>query len=193
MTDKKSIPSDTVAFELYSKALQEVHKHNLDPRLLVQAMKAFGATKIASGASDWKIDPKQHAYLWQTLLYFFERVAGPQLLQRGWDAAGWLQRARKTEQTPSILVSNVDLLFRMPRLGHATVGDAAVSLEDGIDQKDRGMEEIQFKEPYRVTTIRKSMGTLEKNQVQSESLLFRRRLDCMAQRICLLTCSSLFA
>ena len=61
---KRSIPSDTVAFGLYSKTLENLHKHSLDPRKLEQAMEAFGASKVASGAADWDIDPKEHSYLW---------------------------------------------------------------------------------------------------------------------------------
>jgi hypothetical protein len=164
---KNSIPSDTVAFSLYSKVLEDIHQHSLDPRKLIRAMKAFGATEVASGAANWDVDPKDHPYLWQTLLFFFERVAGPALIERGWDAAGWLQRARRAEKPPSILVSNVDLLFRMPRLGQAAIV-SEISMDDAIDQQDRGMEEIQFTEPYHVTTIRKSGVKLKPNQVQSK-------------------------
>jgi hypothetical protein len=50
------IPSDTIAFKLYSKALTELHNHNLDPLKLEEAMSDFGAVWLSSGRSDWIID-----------------------------------------------------------------------------------------------------------------------------------------
>jgi hypothetical protein len=175
----ESLPSDTVAFALYSKALEQTHGHNLDPLTLVQATKAFGGTLLSSGGADWDIDPKQHLYLWETLLYFFERVAGPELIKRGWDAAGWLRRARrpqskhnsKLDSRPSILISNVDLLFRLPRLGRAKLPFMDVNrheaMETELDQQAIGIEEIVFTAPYRVSSIRKLGADLGPHQVQS--------------------------
>ncbi|CAB9499137.1 Uncharacterized zinc-type alcohol dehydrogenase-like protein YcjQ [Seminavis robusta] len=168
----QSVPSDTVAFALYSKALEEIHGHNLDPHKLEDAMKAFGGSLLSSGASKWDIDPQQHPYLWQTLLYFFERVAGPELIKTGWDAAGWLQRARSPGQ-PSILVSNVDLLFRLPRMGNAKIASVDANgdehLDDSLEQQETGMEEIQFTAPYKVTTVTKLGADLQPHQVQIKS------------------------
>jgi FMN phosphatase YigB (HAD superfamily) len=181
----ESLPSDTVAFALYSKALEQIHGHNLDPLRLVRAMKAFGGILLSSGGADWDIDPKQHPYLWETLLYFFERVAGPELIKRGWDAAGWLHRARKPQSKhilkldsrPSILVSNVDLLFRLPRLGCAKVpfieDSRDEAIETALDQERIGIEEIVFTEPYKVSTIRKLGADLGPHQVQSTCSLCR--------------------
>jgi threonine dehydrogenase-like Zn-dependent dehydrogenase/FMN phosphatase YigB (HAD superfamily) len=178
------IPSDTVAFALYSKALEEQHGHNLDPYLLINAIEAFGGTVLSHGHADWDIDPKRHPYLWETMLYFFERVAGPELLKNGWDAVGWLDRARRAktpgtgkkhgkgeDQRPSILVSNLDLLFRMPRLGCAKLASEGSneSIDDSIDEQEVGIEEIQFVAPHKVTTARKLGVSLGPKQVQIRS------------------------
>jgi len=191
--ETKSIPSDTIAFALYSRALEKLHGHNLNPQLLAQAMKAYGATEIASGQADWDISAKQHPYLWETMLYFFERVAVPELLKNGWDAKGWLRRARGRlgvnsqaiagsknkkhkanhiiKHRPSILVSNVDLLFRMPRLGCGKISDVdskEKEIEKALEDNEVGIEEIQFTAPYEVSTVRKRGFKLGPNQVQSK-------------------------
>lgn len=174
--EMSSIPSDTVAFALYSRALQEHHKHNLDQTRLIDAIKAFGGAVISYGAADWNIDPERHGYLWRTMIYFFERVAGPELIKNGWDAAGWLQRACRSKpldgelSRPSILVSNLDLLFRMPLLGCATVASMATEgeqIEEAIELQENGIEGIQFIAPYKVTTARRFGNELGPNQVQS--------------------------
>ena len=181
-----SIPSDTTAFALYSQALEGHHKHNLDPHLLIKAMKAFGASVISYGPADWDIDPRHHPYFWETMLYFFERVAGPELLKNGWDAAGWLRRARQDgkgkgrtkekgkRHSPSILVSNLDLLFKMPRLGCIEIPAVPDSsnLGDGtVEEEGYGIEEIQFTAPHKVSCVRKIIGTeLEPNQVRIKSV-----------------------
>ena len=173
-----SIPSDTVAFALYSRALENMG-HSLDPRRLVEAMKAFGATEVACAASDWNIDPALHPYLWQTMLHFFERSAGPELLKNGWDAAGWLNRARgqlgssesMDRQCPNILVSNLDMLFRLPRLGFAQIFSetgAVASTSAGSGSGWESAEEIEFTAPFKVSTKKVAKEDLMPNQIRSK-------------------------
>jgi hypothetical protein len=152
-----TIPSDTVAFRLYSKALTETLGHNLDSHLLQEAMEDHGAILQAKGASDWKIDPAAHPYLFDTMLCFFGTAGGPQILDEGWDAPGWIQRAK--EIRPKIQVSNVDLLFRIGK-----VKDETTKREVSEDV----LREILFTEPGKVTTKEKEIPKLGPNQVLSK-------------------------
>jgi len=120
-------------------------------------------------------------------------VAVPELLKNGWDAKGWLRRARGRlgvnsqaiagsknkkhkanhiiKHRPSILVSNVDLLFRMPRLGCGKISDVdskEKEIEKALEDNEVGIEEIQFTAPYEVSTVRKRGFKLGPNQVQSK-------------------------
>lgn len=185
-----SIPSDTIAFQLYSHVLQQQMGHSLDPQRLRQAVHDFGGSELSFGPSDWDICPNRHLYLWQTMLYFFERVAGPELLKYGWDAFGWLHRSRcrprtkrrkgeaeteniKLAKYPRIVVSNVDLLFRLPRLGGMTPSSTLTFLKgematDDDNFKDTETEEIEFTGPYKVSTKRKPARALEPHEVMSK-------------------------
>jgi hypothetical protein len=111
--NKGMIPSDTAAFQFYAKALSETLGHNLNPRLLQDVLVCHGASLLRQGPSSWNIDPKKHSYLFDAMMYFFGTSGGPELLEAGWDAQGWIQRAKQHQ--PTIRVSNVDLLFEMGR------------------------------------------------------------------------------
>ena len=158
------IPSDTTAFSLYSRALREQHGHHLDPFRLEEAMADYGATRLARASSDWLIDADEHAYLWETMLYFFGTVAAPQLRLAKWNDKQWLARARHFQ--PSIQVSNVDLLFRLPHLGHWEGNDGiAVDLGPLVMY-----DEIQFTAPYQVHTVQKKAANLGPNEVRVRSV-----------------------
>eukprot|EP00980_Cylindrotheca_fusiformis_P022863 scaffold9857_cov127-Cylindrotheca_fusiformis.AAC.9 len=145
-----SIPSDTVAFRLYSKALVEKLGHSLDPRLLCEAMEDHGVYLERKGTSNWKIDHEANPYLYETMLYFFGTTGAPQILQEGWDAYGWMQRAR--EHRPIIRVSNFDLLFR--------IGQRPSNTGDSNEDAAGLLEEIQFTAPGEVTTTTKDIPEL---------------------------------
>jgi 2-desacetyl-2-hydroxyethyl bacteriochlorophyllide A dehydrogenase len=109
------------------------------------------------------VNPDHDTFLWETLLYFFGCVAGPELQEEGWDAQLWLQRARRMK--PAIHVSNVDLLFRLPRLGHWELPQPILS--DNIDIKPNVFyREILFEAPRVVSVVRKPMEKLLPHQVR---------------------------
>jgi len=159
-SDGTAIPSDTVGFRSYSRALDTVLGHNLDPYLLQDVMEDYGANLIDFGASDWKIDPERDTYLHETMLYFFGSTGGPQLLKEGWDAPGWIERAQTNR--PAIRVSNQDLLFRIApytKLGP----DNASSIQSENMEK---MSEILFTAPHEVTSVERDIpSTLGPKQV----------------------------
>ncbi len=158
-----SIPSDTTAFGYYARALQE-RGHNLDPSLLIKEMERFGVTLIASGPSHWNIDPACHEYLWRCMMHFFERTGFVGVLKRGWDSCGWLRRA--FSKRPTIIVSNVDLLFRLPPLAASQVKETASLCSPGVEGKNF-VDEIQFVAPCRVTTVTKPIAaTLMPKQIR---------------------------
>jgi len=169
---RRTIPSDTTAFSLYSNALTLEHGHNLDPNKLVNAMSDYGATLLHRGPSNWKIDPKENEYLWKTMLYFFGTVGASEMMKRGWDSVGWMDRAKQGR--PSIEVTNIDLLFR---LGNAydDVGLVEVTGNTSEDGGQLSINEIQFTAPYEVGTVTKTLDTkdgahLGPNQVEGEIL-----------------------
>ena len=160
-----NVPSDTLAFRLYSKALEEDHKHNLDPIRLRDTLLDYGATILSQGRSDWKIDATSNEYLWETMLYFFATTAAPELLKAGWNAKGWISRAR--EAKPVIQASNVDLLVSIPCLGCwelKPVDDVAPTPPKGKYQ------EIQFTAPGCVTSVEKKPPRLQPHEVRLKSL-----------------------
>jgi FMN phosphatase YigB (HAD superfamily) len=151
------IPSDTLAFRLYSKALTETLAHNLNPLRLQQTMENFGMRLLAKSGADWKIDPKESPYLFDTMMYFFGTAGGPQLMEEGWDGPGWI--ARSKQRRPKIQVSNVDLLFR--------AGKSSVNgVEQSQDSQDT-IQEILFTDPGKVATLEKPIPDLGPNQVLS--------------------------
>jgi hypothetical protein len=107
----RTVPSDTLAFQMYKDHLEHDYGHSTDILSLIDEFKRFGAKVICVGESNWQVHPKQHGYLWQTLLYFFGLSAAPDLLKGGWNSRGWIKRARSHK--PSINVSNKDLLLSM--------------------------------------------------------------------------------
>jgi hypothetical protein len=158
--EQPAIPSDTLAFSLYSKVLSEGMGHNLNPRLLKQAMNDHGAFLLKQGNSNWKIEPDAHLYLFETLLYFFGTAGGPELMNTGWNAGGWIRRAR--ENRPTIMVSNVDLLFSMGRKVLDKEGTCS-------DERPKTLDEIQFIAPKKVTTTPQKIPELGPNQVLGTS------------------------
>lgn len=178
-TAAAAIPSDTTAFAVYSKCLSEELGHNLDPYLIESAMGDYGGVCLGTGKSDWIVEcppstsksfankKKDHSddYLWRTMLYFLASVAAPELHCQGWNARGWLDRAR--ERLPTIRATNVDLLFRLPHLGAWNLTAAVMAnnnkkrqrkKEDDIDTelRNNAYEEILFTGPRQVTTVTKN-------------------------------------
>ena len=164
-------PSDTIAFKMYSDSLKR-HGHNLDPLLLVNSIQTHGGSLIAQGQSKWIIDPATDIYMWETMLYFFGLSGGRELLQNGVDAASWIERCQSNKR--SIIVSNVDLLFRLGtnmKLSESTHGTySTMKQQVDPDSADLPIREIQFVAPYNVTTVRRESKPLEPNQVEIESL-----------------------
>lgn len=158
----RAVPADTTVFQIYSKALTENMGHNLDPFLLQQVMEGYGATLLAKGASDWKIEHSVVPYLFETMLYFFGTTAGPPLLEAGTDASGWIQRARRDR--PKIQVSNVDLLFKIGGR-HRANSDTCHPVNDS---SLKTLQEIQFTAPESVTTIQKDIPELGPDEVLSK-------------------------
>ena len=154
-----TIPSDTLAFRLYSTALIETLGHNMDPGRLEQAMEGYGMTLMEKSSANWKIDPKASPYLFDTMMYFFGTAGGPQIMEAGWDAPGWISRSK--QRRPKIQVSNVDLLFRAGR--HSSPAGKESQNSQGQ------MKEILFTSPGEVTTTEKDIPTdLGPNQVLSK-------------------------
>jgi hypothetical protein len=182
--ESRVIPSDTTAFALYARALEEQHGHNLDPTRLEDAMKDHGAELLSHGRSDWVIEPSStnaaspssidddKDYLWQTMMYFFGTTACPQIQVEGLDATAWIRRARLSRAI--IRASNVDLLFRAPFIGHWKPADVSSGTEAiqgaGAAPATVGYDEIQFTAPNAVTTIHKPKKALKGNQVRVQSI-----------------------
>lgn len=158
------VPSDTLAFGLYAKALR-LQGHNLDPDLLTSSLQDYGATLLSKRSSDWTIEWTDHTYLWNTMLFFFSTLAAPEIQMKGLDGHGWLRRAH--DLRPTIHVSNVDLLFRIPHVGHWSPGKQDRDLHDDIADI---YEEISFEAPGRVTSTTKESPVLAPNQVRMKSV-----------------------
>ncbi|KAL7581443.1 hypothetical protein ACA910_022022 [Epithemia clementina (nom. ined.)] len=179
------VPSDAKAFHLYAKALCEHHGHSVDVERLVEEMKNYGAELLSKGPSDWVISPSSNnvgvgagsdgndstrelSYLWQAMLYFFGMTAAPSIHKAGYDAHGWLRRAR--ERKPTIHVSNHDLLFRMPFVGRLPTTRQYVSSNASRQQRPEFYQEIQFMSPCNVTAIQKHTRELAENEVRIASV-----------------------
>lgn len=169
MNSDRRIPSDTTAFQMYSKSLIK-HGHNLDPSRIVNAICSFGGSLIARGSSDWIIDPKSDEYLWETMMYFFGMTGASEITKNRLNAEGWIRRSRRHART--IIASNVDLLFRLSaetiRSPHSIHGRKKES--NGLSSLS--VEEIQFVAPYNVTTVTKEWNRshLGPDQIEVESL-----------------------
>lgn len=171
--DQRTIPSDTEAFRLYSEALEETLRHNLDQRVLQSTMEDYGATLIGKGPSDWHIDPQNHSYLFDTMLYFFGATGGPQVMADGWDATGWIQRAK--QRRPKIQVSNTDFLFRFQQ--HVDENKEQQQQQEKNSSKRSGkLKEILFTDVEKVTTVEKTIPVLGPSQVLSKCFFFFLKL-----------------
>lgn len=159
------IPSDTAAFSCYSQALIEEHGHNLDPLRLQEAMEDFGATLLHKGKSSWIIDSQANHYLWETMLYFFGKVAGIHLHENGWNAAAWVDRARRKQST--IRVTNFDLLFRLPHLGKWRLPE---EIPHKTKTDSESCEEIVFTAPSKVAVRTRLTPELGPNDVRIDSV-----------------------
>ena len=175
-SNKQMIPSDTTAFRIYSESLTS-HGHNLDPSLIVNAIRGYGGALIVEGSSNWIIDPSLDNYMWETMLYFFGMSGAREMTKHQLDAAGWISRCRLNPRT--MVVSNVDLLFNLQADSHAgNVDQSEASDEESSDDHAStttvSVQEIQFVAPYNVTTITKRWNTsdsyLAPDQVEIESL-----------------------
>ena len=113
-------------------------------------MEDHGAKLTDFGRSDWKISPERDTYLYATMLYFFGSTGGPQLLKEGWDAAGWIERARSNQ--PNIQVSNQDLLFYIEP-GNKINDDEKSRLQSS---KNNRIAEIMFTAPSKVTSVERN-------------------------------------
>lgn len=140
------IPSDTMAFRVYSQALEDDMGHNLDPTTLIHALSRYGCELLHRGASNWVIEKEKNTYFWQTMLYFFGTVGAPKLLKQCWDSIGWVSQSKNCHNC--MMVSNTDLLFRF-YLNSPKSKDTRESLQQGHT------EEIQFTAPFEVGTIKK--------------------------------------
>lgn len=147
LSNNNSVPSDTLAFQLYASSLIHQHGHNLDPDKLISSMKEAGIDLIDSAFSKWNIDPTEHNYLWRTMLYFFGTSAGPELMKLRWNSYEWLNRARTF--LPKIRVMNKDLLFKIPSI----YSSRKMGTQPNINQEKEGnliIEEIEFRSPNKV-------------------------------------------
>ena len=162
------IPSDTMAFQLYAKSLEQQHMHNLDPTRIVEAMKDVGASLLTSSTSVWHIDPIENNYLWNTMLYFFGNSAAPQIMNRGSDSLGWVNRARKTR--PTIRVMNQDLLFEFPAANTDAMNAFDIRGGRGGPATHEQIEEIEFQSPRKVGKKIKERVILGPNEVEGKKL-----------------------
>ena len=177
-SDSGIIPSDTTAFQMYADALEKQLDHNLDPQKLIDAMEAYGGILLSNGPSKWMIDPTKNEYMWNAMMYFFGLSAAPTIIQKGYDATGWIQRARTTK--PSIQVSNQDLLFSIPAsLSYNVTSNSQTMLSDDNNSNNDSttiVEEIEFQSPYKVGKTVKEWKTtsnethLRSGEVESKSL-----------------------
>jgi threonine dehydrogenase-like Zn-dependent dehydrogenase/FMN phosphatase YigB (HAD superfamily) len=162
---QERIPSDTLAFRLYSEALQDMG-HHLDPRQLQSAIEDYGGSLVEQGPSPWNIEP-DGGVLWDTMLYFFGTVGAPKLNALSWNARGWLDRARKVR--PTIQVSNVDLLFRLPRLGKWSFKDQSTAELNAPNDSWSSFEEILFTGPRQVSVVEKPSRPLASDELRIRS------------------------
>jgi len=171
------VPSDTVAFHFYSHLLSTKYRHNLNPSIIVSTMKKFNWKTIASGASHWSINPIKHAYLWNTMIYFFKSTGLLlELMNYGWDGIGWFERIFERDVLPDICASNVDLLFRYAISSEKSSYSTSSSPEKQTKQDEihennamrnkqdeaiTTVGEIQFVSPRNVTKITKLWKIME--------------------------------
>ena len=162
---QRRIPSDTLAFRYYAKALADAHHHNIDYHSIVASVENYGGITLGQGTSNWVIYPHINKYLWETMIYFFGTVAAPVIQHRGWYASGWIHRLDK--EKPIVRANNVDLLFRIPFLGEWKFPQQQAR-KDWSDTAT--YDEISFTGPYEVTCIKKVPSVkLQPNEVRIQS------------------------
>ncbi|KAL7517416.1 hypothetical protein ACHAWX_002341, partial [Stephanocyclus meneghinianus] len=157
-------PSDTSVFRMYAESLKR-HGHNVNPCLLIDSFQNHGASLIAQGKSKWVIDPMLNKYLWECMMYFFGMSGGRELLQNNLNSDGWIKRCRLNQR--KIIVSNVDLLFRLEDSMNfsCTGNDLANDHQSSLNSAPVHVKEIQFISPYNVTAITKEWNTSKRNQL----------------------------
>ncbi|KAL3786276.1 hypothetical protein HJC23_005354 [Cyclotella cryptica] len=98
-------------------------------------------------------------------IYSESLKSGREMLQNNLDSDGWIKRCRLNER--KIIVSNVDLLFRLednmnsPPIGDDFFGDDLLN----SNSTPLFVQEIQFVSPYNVTAITKVWDTSKQNQL----------------------------
>jgi len=167
--DGTVIPSDTLAFRLYSQNLIEQNGHNLDPTRLIEAFQNIGASLLEKGQSVWHIDPFQNAYLWKTMLHFFRNSAAFEILKSNLDSVGWLKRAERAGSP--IRVMNQDLLFSLQLPFTKKFLSNRIS-ENFQRADDDTVEKIVFIAPYKVGKNVKQLqdNHLGPNQVEVKAI-----------------------
>ncbi|GMH83453.1 hypothetical protein TrVE_jg1048 [Triparma verrucosa] len=155
-------PSDTKAFAIYNEALED-QGHNLDPSRIISAIEKHGGSVLGSGASVWKIDEVENAWMWKTMMYFFGTTAAAGFADAGYDIKHWLALFKKGGR--NLRVYNRDILARLG-------GD----VERGGDLDGGGGEggdvEIVFEEPRKVSTRRIHLEDVElgDDEIEIESI-----------------------
>jgi len=182
----RGIPSDTEAFRIYGQSLISRLGHNTDINRITEAVVESGGELVCSGFSNWIVKEDVHAYLHHTLMYFFGASGAADMMIKGWNATGWIDRALRLK--PIIQVTNKDLLYRLPSKGDSFSQES--ESHSYVDDLSNGEEytttinQIQFRSPRNVTKIEKSwdpkdLGPME---VQSTS-----PCDCITTFVFMLT------
>jgi FMN phosphatase YigB (HAD superfamily) len=170
---ENNIPSDTIAFRLYSESLANRHGQCVDASRFVDELEKVGAELVAKRSSNWNIDPNRNSYLWETLLHFFEKCTLSELILHRWNATGWIDRARKLR--PSMYVSNVDLLFRLQQ---STVAYQNLSKSQDEARKNETVKEIIFTSRQKVEVVEKKWSLLNDDDVQLGPDFIERKFYC---------------
>jgi threonine dehydrogenase-like Zn-dependent dehydrogenase len=100
------------------------------------------------------------------MLYFFGSVAAAEIRALGWNSLAWLVRARTNQ--PTIQVSNIDLLFRVPLLGQFPLQKTIIDHKNTTKiPMHHSYKEILFKASQQVTTVEKdSVRQLKGKQIR---------------------------
>ena len=171
LSSTKMIPSDSLAFQIYSRSLIDQYGHNLDPERIIQTIERSNGKILSRGSSIWDIDSEKNSYLWETMLYFFASSSSSMMTK--WDYKGWVDRARV--KRPKIKVSNQDILLSLPVENDLYNVGAKISRFSNPQceyaSDNRIAEEIMFNSPYHVSKVNKVLkAKLEKGEVEIKSI-----------------------